>query len=385
VIFINYRIKDSIDLVSHLYDYLVRDFGEENVFWDKHNLEAGRWSTQLEEAVRRCPVMLSIIGPEWHKVTFPEGHAKAGFPRLSDPDDWVRKEITLALSLHDSGQRVIPVLLQGRLLPQKEWLANVGLGELWECQPCPLRSAPDFQADYEKLRDSILAACSELRLKTQPGPGEVPPPRRPCHLTYSTLGELFIGREEFLEQLHLKFKAAHAEGRWPKHAVCGVGGLGKTQLAVEYALQYRDQYTAVLMVNADTPESLRSGIAGLAGVLHTDLDPATKDDVKEQLTLDWLRKHPGWLLIVDNADDDMARNAVADRLSQWTDGHVLITARFKKWPHSVEALDLHVLQVDHAARFLMKATEGQRRVATDDVAQARQLAGDDLDGLCLAL
>ncbi len=38
MIFINYRIKDSIDLVSLLHEYLVRDFGEENVFWDKHNL-----------------------------------------------------------------------------------------------------------------------------------------------------------------------------------------------------------------------------------------------------------------------------------------------------------------------------------------------------------
>ncbi len=34
MIFINYRIKDSIDLVSLLHEYLVRDFGEENVFWD---------------------------------------------------------------------------------------------------------------------------------------------------------------------------------------------------------------------------------------------------------------------------------------------------------------------------------------------------------------
>ena len=38
MIFINYRIKDSIDLVSLLHEYLVRDFGEENVFWDKHSL-----------------------------------------------------------------------------------------------------------------------------------------------------------------------------------------------------------------------------------------------------------------------------------------------------------------------------------------------------------
>ena len=167
--------------------------------------------------------------------------------------------------------------------------------------------------------------------------------------------------------------------------MCGVGGLGKTQVAVEYALQYRDHYTAVLMVNADTPESLRSGIAGLAGVLYADLDPATTDDIKERATLDWLQKHPGWLLIVDNADTETARDAVIARLTQWANGHVLITARLKQWPQTVEALDLHVLGVDDGARFLLKATEGRRRAASDEEAQARLLAGDDLDGLCLAL
>ena len=235
---------------------------------------------------------------------------------------------------------------------------------------------PSF-SNVEQLRREILISLHDIL-----------PPRpthQPCHPPYSSLGQLFIGRETFLADLHQKFEAAHAAGRWPNHAVCGVGGLGKTQVAVEYALQYRDQYTAILMVNADTPESLRSGIAGLAGVLYADLDPATTDDIKEWATLDWLQKHPGWLLIVDNADTETARDAVIARLTQWANGHVLITARFKQWPQTVEALDLHVLGVDDGARFLLKATEGRRRAASDEEAQARLLAGDDLDGLCLAL
>ncbi|MCX7422555.1 MAG: tetratricopeptide repeat protein [Planctomycetia bacterium] len=208
---------------------------------------------------------------------------------------------------------------------------------------------------------------------------------RPCHLPYATLGELFIGRDSFLSELQQKFEAARVAGRWPNQAVCGVGGLGKTQVAVEYALKHRDEYTAVLMVNADTPESLRSGLAGLAGVLHSGLDPATPDDAKERATLDWLQQHPGWLLIVDNADTEAARNEVTRRLAQWADGHVLITARFHQWPKTVEAFDLHVLSFEDAARFLLQATDGTRRVSKDDEEQARQLAGDDLDGLCLAL
>ena len=387
MIFINYRIKDSIDLVAHLYDELIRDFGEENVFWDKEKLEAGRWPKQLEDAVRHHPLMLSVIGEKWDIVPLPVNHAKAGYPRLADPKDWVRKEIALALSLHDQGHRVIPVLLQGRFLPPQKWLKTVKLGDLWDCQPKPLRSAPDFKKDYAELRDFILQACPTLTLKSSaPSTAPAIPQPRPCHLPYSTLGELFIGRETFLADLHARFLAARQAGRWPNQAVWGLGGLGKTQLAVEYALQHRDEYTAVLLVNGDTPESLRSGLAQVAGVLVSGLDPATTDDIRERVTLDWLAQHPGWLLIVDNADTESARNAVVERLPQWVDGHVLITARFQQWPHAVETLDLHVLSAADGARFLRRATDGHRQVAADDESQALALAGSEvLDGLCLAL
>ena len=155
---------------------------------------------------------------------------------------------------------------------------------------------PKTVASDDALYDEIIGALWERGLVTEQ---EL---QRPCHLPYSTLGELFIGRDGFLGELREKFQLARTDGRWPKQAVCGVGGLGKTQVAIEYALKYRDQYSAIMLVNADTPESLRSGLAGLAGVLHSDLDPATPDDAKEQATLHWLKQNPGWLLIVDNAE-----------------------------------------------------------------------------------
>ncbi|MBC8117074.1 MAG: tetratricopeptide repeat protein, partial [Candidatus Saccharimonas sp.] len=209
--------------------------------------------------------------------------------------------------------------------------------------------------------------------------------QRPWHLPYSALGELFIGREVFLAELRRRFDEARAAGRWPKHAVCGVGGIGKTRVVVEYALQHRDSYTAVLMVNGDSPESLRRELAALAGLFVSNIDPAVPEETRERATLDWLQRNPGWLLIIDNADTQAARDEVAARLVQWSNGHLLITARFARWPHSVEALDLRVLSVADATRFLLKATDGHRRVTPDDADHARDLARDDLDCLCLAL
>ncbi|MBC8116356.1 MAG: hypothetical protein H7062_18360, partial [Candidatus Saccharimonas sp.] len=210
-------------------------------------------------------------------------------------------------------------------------------------------------------------------------------PDRPWHVPYSALGELFIGRDPFVSDLRRRFDEAHAAGRWPKQAVCGVGGIGKTRVVVEYAIQHRDAYSAVLMVSGDSPESLRRELAAVAGLFVSNIDPAAPEETRERATLDWLQRNPGWLLIVDNADTPAARDEVARRLPHWSNGHLLITARIAVWPRSVETLELHVLSVADAARFLLKATDGHRRVSPDDADRARELAENDLDCLCLAL
>jgi hypothetical protein len=139
------------------------------------------------------------------------------------------------------------------------------------------------------------------------------------------------------------------------------------------------------MVSGDTPQSLQAGLAQVAWALYSNIDPATTDDIRERATLEWLSKNSGWLLIVDNADSQAARDGIVERFSQWANGHVLITARFQSWPHSVEPVDMHVLSPEMGARFLLRSTDGKRQSAVDDEQQARELAEKDLDGLCLAL
>jgi tetratricopeptide (TPR) repeat protein len=214
-------------------------------------------------------------------------------------------------------------------------------------------------------------------------PREFPAP--PCRLAYPALGELFIGREDFLADVRRRFDQARKAGRWPIHGVHGLGGVGKTRLAVEYAWRYRDHYAAVLMVNAESPESLDRELAELTSVLLSDVDPQLSQPERVKATLQWLDRHPGWLLLVDNVDTEKSRDAVAGRLTAWAKGHVLITSRVASWPREVELLDLHVLADEDAVQFLLQATEGRRQAQPDDAAQARGLAGEDLGGLCLAL
>ena len=136
MIFINYRIHDSNDAVSLLEDKLVDEFGDKVVFRDKSGIQGGdNFDKVIKQKVVGCQVMLVVIGKIWKTVAFTEGE-REGELRLDDPDDWVRREILLAL---EHGKHVIPVLLNGEVMPGEKWLARRGLQELSPKQALPFR------------------------------------------------------------------------------------------------------------------------------------------------------------------------------------------------------------------------------------------------------
>jgi len=110
---------------------------------------------------------------------------------------------------------------------------------------------------------------------------------------------------------------------------------------------------------------------------------ATDDAVRLQAVLDWLKASPGWLLILDNVDTPLALEA-EKLIGQVTDGRLLMTSRLANFPGDVQRLELDLLPVDDAVDFLLERTAGHRRIASDDRANARELALD-LGRLALAL
>ncbi|MEN8260042.1 MAG: tetratricopeptide repeat protein [Pseudomonadota bacterium] len=223
-------------------------------------------------------------------------------------------------------------------------------------------------------------------------PADVPAERRPILLPYPSLGTLFKGRNEFLEQLRASLTQA-SEGATAivGKAVHGLGGVGKTRLAVEYAWQHKDDYSAVLFVTADSPGNLRRDLAALAGPLVLDLpaQTATEEAVRVAAALQWLHDHPGWFLILDNVDTEEAASHIEDLLSRLHGGHVLITSRLARWGDYVKPLELDVLSTESAKSFLLERTAPQsggrgRKSLPNDEVLASDLA-KDLDGLALAL
>ncbi|NJD05536.1 MAG: tetratricopeptide repeat protein, partial [Methylococcaceae bacterium] len=231
-------------------------------------------------------------------------------------------------------------------------------------------------------------ALEVLRSKLHDILGRAGPAKPIIHLPFLSLGDLFKGREDRLEALHASLirGAATAASAIVGKAVHGLGGVGKTRLAVEYAWHHAADYSALLLVGADSPEALQRNLAALCASTVLDLPEhqVAEEAVQAAAVLAWLQRHPGWLLILDNVDCETAATAVEALLPRLAGGHVLITSRISQWSRAVDALSLDVLPAAAAVDFLLARTDGRRRLLAADAARAGEIAVE-LGGLALAL
>ncbi len=166
----------------------------------------------------------------------------------------------------------------------------------------------------------------------------------------------FTGREEMLEKLHHRLADKTAAAVTQTQAIHGLGGVGKTQLAVEYAWKYSSEYEALLWVVADSPENVEDNLAALCRPDALNLPEATETakDLQMDAVRRWLGNNFRWLLIFDSVDSTEAASAVRNFLLPVFKGHVIITSRLRDWQKipSVFVLTMGVLPEERAADFL---------------------------------
>jgi hypothetical protein len=147
-IFISYRRSENIPQAGRLHDNLSNRFGQRPVFIDYESIEPGRdFVEAIEEAVSSCRILLAVIGRDW--LTCSDEHGRR---RLDDPEDFVRLEIATALN---RGVRVIPVLVQGAVMPHEKDLP-VDMAALARRQSCVVRDL-GWNDDVRKLIGKISA------------------------------------------------------------------------------------------------------------------------------------------------------------------------------------------------------------------------------------
>ena len=212
----------------------------------------------------------------------------------------------------------------------------------------------------------------------------------------------FTGRDQELAEIHQALHSADATNPYRRvTALHGLGGIGKTQLAIQYAYTHRKDYASVWWVNASTTQALSQDFFGIAQQLlsyHIRVESTTAgqkpdnsqialalglppDVVNQNGELDASRDTTGnvvnaikswfaaednnrWLLILDNYDD--VRNVnIDDFLHPWSSGSILITSRSRDTCQIGKGHEVQEVTEDEALEIL-------RRSAHRDVASFRK-------------
>lgn len=161
----------------------------------------------------------------------------------------------------------------------------------------------------------------------------------------------FTGRDALLEQLHTQLQPPWATAISQPQAISGLGGIGKTQLAIEYAYRYRQEYQAILWARADTTEALNAAYTEIAGLLELPQKEAQEQEIIVQAVKNWLQETHDWLLLLDNADD---LNIVQPFLPPIYPGHLLLTTRAQTMGKLARRLEIEPLDREGGAVLLLR-------------------------------
>jgi tetratricopeptide (TPR) repeat protein len=163
----------------------------------------------------------------------------------------------------------------------------------------------------------------------------------------------FTGREAILERLHDGL-AGDGTAVVLARAVYGLGGVGKTQLALEYAHRFKADYRLVWWIDAEQSLEISLALADLAerlGLPTSDNAGETAAAVLEELRRDVAGR---WLLIFDNAEDPEDLAAYLPTGS----GHIIITSRNQAWTRHAEPVELEVFSQRESTAHLMRHVPG---------------------------
>ena len=219
------------------------------------------------------------------------------------------------------------------------------------------------------LEDLPLLAASAPRAAL-PAIWNIPYPRNP----------FFLGRESELTQVRQRLQAGQTTALSQPQAISGLGGIGKTQLALEYAYRYHQDYQAVLWAHAESTDALISSYVAIASLLRLPEQEAKEQEVIVQAVKTWLQIHRDWLLILDNADE---LTLLLDFLPPSLGGHLLLTTRATATGRLAHRLEIETLGPAHATLFLLRRAA---RLSPDaDLIQAMPQEREQAQAICQEL
>lgn len=152
-IFISYRRDDAGAQARLVRDALLKAFGNGNIFMDVASIQAGTtWPEEIENHLNQAQVVVAVVGPNWFRA----GSDDYGRRRIDQADDWVRKELEVALA---TGKKIIPLFVEGAKASMPTVALPESLHGLAKIQGIPIRR-DYWDHDIQLLLANLSASTS---------------------------------------------------------------------------------------------------------------------------------------------------------------------------------------------------------------------------------
>jgi hypothetical protein len=253
------------------------------------------------------------------------------------------------------GRFLVPVRLDGFRLPP----------------PFDTRDPVDmFNVSGQHARDALLAQL-DLRDAVPVGDaalGSGPRPRFPFEPARvwraPSRNGAFTGRDAILEELRERLNASTAVTG--PAVLQGIGGVGKTQIAMEYLHRFAADYDIVWWISADQPSLVPAALADLADALELPVAGSVEDQVAAVLEALRLGKpSPRWAIVFDNTEDP-------EQLRPYMPsggGDVIVTTRGGEWSRQAWTIDINVFTRDESIELLSRQVPGIDHADADAIAE----------------
>jgi len=220
-------------------------------------------------------------------------------------------------------------------------------------------------------------AGSATSLPTATRLAEYDPSHYVFHVPFRQKGNEIVGQEQALQNVRRQLMVGKRTAIGQTAAFRGLGGLGKTQLAVEYAYRHRDDYpNGVIWINAD--QDIDAQLIEIAQKGRW-ISPASEHQHKLQIAQQRLRRYSDCLIVFDNLDD---REVINDYLPEpQAAPHILVTSR----TDFVDFIPVPLELLDQNLSFELLIQEARRKPNGDDEEAAAREIVLSLGGLPLAL
>jgi tetratricopeptide (TPR) repeat protein len=392
-IFYSYAHKDEKlrnELAKHLYPLKRQNLIDD---WFDRDINAGKeWEKEITAHLNTAHIILLLISPDFMASDYCYG-----------------VEMQRALERHEAKAAcVIPILLESvdwqgtpfsklQCLPKnakaiKKWSnKSDAFTDVAKNIRETLKTLPSLSVHATPSLVTAQEARQEQQVLSMPltevdREKEKVPSSPVWHIPHRR-NPFFTGRQEILQQIHTMFLANEANSIFQPCVISGLGGIGKTQTAIEYAYQYREKYHTVLWAKADSLKILTNDFASFASVLRL---PVTNEH-DQQYAVDavkrWLEVNNNWLLILDNVEDIQT---IHDFLPSAPMGHILLTSQVQVTGGIAFRLEIEKLPTEKSVAFLLHRTNKLAADGNlDNVPKAEYSAAlaiaEEMDGLPLAL